>query len=145
MTNITTQIMRCIVGACDDTCIYYCDDKPHCGMSEIEFQEINDWLDGAQEALEKADKYRWHDLRKNPDDLPVLSKVEIVMECDDEAVGYWSKRETGKGYYNPQFCAWIWSDRTTWVGKNEIKKDEKYEWLKVIAWKYADEFEEVEE
>ena len=21
-------------------------------------------------ALEKADKYRWHDLRKNPDDLP---------------------------------------------------------------------------
>lgn len=22
------------------------------------------------EALEKADKYRWHDLRKNPDDLP---------------------------------------------------------------------------
>ena len=24
----------------------------------------------AIEALEKADKYRWHDLRKNPDDLP---------------------------------------------------------------------------
>ena len=24
----------------------------------------------AVEALEKADKYRWHDLRKNPDDLP---------------------------------------------------------------------------
>ena len=24
----------------------------------------------AIEALEKADKYKWHDLRKNPDDLP---------------------------------------------------------------------------
>ena len=24
----------------------------------------------AIKALEKADKYRWHDLRKNPDDLP---------------------------------------------------------------------------
>ena len=24
----------------------------------------------AVEALEKADKYKWHDLRKNPDDLP---------------------------------------------------------------------------
>lgn len=24
----------------------------------------------AIEALEKADKYRWHDLRKNPNDLP---------------------------------------------------------------------------
>lgn len=25
-------------------------------------------------ALEKADKYRWHDLRKNPDDLPEADK-----------------------------------------------------------------------
>ena len=27
-------------------------------------------IDKAIEALKKADKYRWHDLRKNPDDLP---------------------------------------------------------------------------
>lgn len=36
----------------------------------------------AIEALEKANKYRWHDLRKDPDDLPkimeqVLLKVQI--------------------------------------------------------------------
>ena len=27
-------------------------------------------MDDVKKALEKADKYRWHDLRKNPDDLP---------------------------------------------------------------------------
>lgn len=31
----------------------------------------------AAEAMEKADKYRWHDLRKNPKDLP--NKFEDVL------------------------------------------------------------------
>ena len=34
------------------------------------------------DALEKADKYRWHDLRKNPDDLPEdngYGKSEYVL------------------------------------------------------------------
>ena len=35
-----------------------------------------DALGIAIEALEKADRYRWHDLRKNPDDLP-----ETGIEC----------------------------------------------------------------
>ena len=36
----------------------------------------------AIKALEKADKYRWHDLRKNPDDLPEAdgnSESEYVL------------------------------------------------------------------
>ena len=36
----------------------------------------------AIKALEKADKYRWHDLRKNPDDLPEdngYGKSEYVL------------------------------------------------------------------
>ena len=32
--------------------------------------EYYEAIEMAVEALEKADKYRWHDLRKNPDDLP---------------------------------------------------------------------------
>ena len=35
-------------------------------------------IDKAIEALEKADKYRWHDLRKNPDDLP-----EAICDGDE--------------------------------------------------------------
>ena len=32
--------------------------------------EYYEAIEMAVEALEKADKYRWHDLRENPDDLP---------------------------------------------------------------------------
>ena len=39
-------------------------------------------MDDVKKALEKADKYRWHDLRKNPDDLPEADeygKSEYVL------------------------------------------------------------------
>lgn len=39
-------------------------------------------MDGNEEAMyyatylyEKAEKYRWHDLRKNPDDLPEIGRL----------------------------------------------------------------------
>ena len=32
--------------------------------------EYYEAIEMAVDALEKADKYRWHDLRKNPDDFP---------------------------------------------------------------------------
>lgn len=34
-------------------------------------------LEEAREALEKAEKYHWHNLRKNPEDLP-----ELRVECE---------------------------------------------------------------
>ena len=42
-------------------------------IAEVEWNYPMDYtvaFEEAIEALEKADKYRWHDLRKNPDDLP---------------------------------------------------------------------------
>lgn len=41
----------------------------------------------AIEALEKADKYRWHDLRKNPEDLPKHNNKVLV---------YYRKRNSEK-------------------------------------------------
>ena len=44
--------------------------------------EYYETIEMAVEALEKADKYRWHDLRKNPDDLPEAdgnSESEYVL------------------------------------------------------------------
>ena len=48
-------------------------------------------IDMAIEALKKSDKYKWHDLKENPDDLPeanrwgesnyVLVKALIKVEC----------------------------------------------------------------
>ena len=38
-------------------------------------------LEEVREALEKAEKYRWHDLRKDPDDLPEPEvECEVVVE-----------------------------------------------------------------
>lgn len=47
---------------CKDCCLHPCKalkNKDRCYSYNI-----------LNKALEKADKYRWHDLRKNPDDLP---------------------------------------------------------------------------
>ena len=44
--------------------------------------EYYEAIEMAVDALEKADKYRWHDLRKNPDDLPEdngYGKSEYVL------------------------------------------------------------------
>ena len=38
--------------------------------SESDHGELKEALFMAVEAIEKADKYRWHDLRKDPTDLP---------------------------------------------------------------------------
>ena len=50
------------------------------------YRPLGDGLEAlfmAIKALEKADKYRWHDLRKNPDDLP-----EAIGEADTKANMY---------------------------------------------------------
>ena len=44
--------------------------------------EYYEAIEMAVDALEKADKYRWHDLRKKPDDLPEdngYGKSEYVL------------------------------------------------------------------
>ena len=76
-------------------------------------------------ALLKADKYRWHDLRKNPDDLPeaigggyeseyVLVKTGCFEWCDMEMAYYsYAKRQWSIDNY-------------------------------VLAWRYIEPFEEEE-
>ena len=43
-----------------------------------------------KEMLEECEKYRWHDLRKNPDDLPDkdgIYMVCIIYPAEEKAVG----------------------------------------------------------
>ena len=42
-------------------------------------QKFHECCDIVQEACKKADKYRWHDLRKNSDDLP--NDFHTVLIC----------------------------------------------------------------
>lgn len=76
-------------------------------------------------ALEKADKYKWHDLRKNPDDLPEAdeygcSEYVLVMIGTPE----WDNHEWA--YYNHNTRMWS----TPFYEQN------------VFAWRYIEPFEE---
>ena len=77
-------------------------------------------------ALEKADKYRWHDLRKNPDDLPEAdeygcSEYVLVMIGTPE----WNRWE--QAYYHHGKRLWTTYEQN------------------VFAWRYVEPFEEEEE
>lgn len=77
-------------------------------------------------ALEKADKYKWHDLRKNPDDLPEAdgndeSDYVLVMIGTPE----WNSWE--QAYYHHGKRLWSTYEQN------------------VFAWRYVEPFEEEEE
>lgn len=79
----------------------------------------------AIKALEKADKYRWHDLRKNPDDLPEAigdseSEYVLIMIGTPE----WNSWE--QAYYHHGKRLWSTYEQN------------------VFAWRYIEPFEEEE-
>ena len=80
----------------------------------------------AIKALEKADKYKWHDLRKNPDDLPEAicggdeSEYVLAMIGTPE----WNSWE--QAYYHHGKRLWSTYEQN------------------VFAWRYIEPFEEEE-
>ena len=88
--------------------------------------EFDDAIYVAIEALEKADKYRWHDLRENPDDLPEAIGGSYVSEYVFVMIGT-------PGWNN---CEWAYY-------KHNHKEWSTYE-QNIIAWRYIEPFEEEE-
>ena len=86
--------------------------------------EFDDAIYVVIEALEKADKYRWHDLRKNPDDLPEAIGGSYVSEYVFVMIGT-------PGWNN---CEWAYY-------KHNHKEWSTYE-QNIIAWRYIEPFEE---
>ena len=97
--------------------------------------EMTEFKAMAIEALEKADKYRWHNLRENPDDLPVLKLgyeyVEAITDGDnnlpfpiqyDDAIMKFGEQRSTLGY-DSEFEEW---------------NTERFE--EIIAWRYIEEF-----
>ena len=81
-------------------------------------------MDDVKKALEKADKYRWHDLRKNPDDLP-------------EAIGGGDESEyvlvmIGTPEWNSWEQAYYHHDKKLWSTYEQ----------NVFAWRYIEPFKE---
>ena len=88
--------------------------------------EFDDAIYVAIEALEKADKYRWHDLRKNHDDLPEAIGGSYVSEYVFVMIGT-------PGWNN---CEWAYY-------KHNHKEWSTYE-QNIIAWRYIEPFKEEE-
>lgn len=77
-------------------------------------------------ALEKADKYRWHDLRKNPDDLP---------EADGNSESDYVLVMIGTPEWNSWEQAYYHHGKRLWTTYEQ----------NVFAWRYIEPFEEEEE
>ena len=82
--------------------------------------------DMAIKALEKADKYRWHDLRKNPDDLP--ESIGDGYESDYVLV------MIGTPEWNSWEQAYYKHDKQMWSTYEQ----------NVFAWRYIEPFKEEE-
>ena len=80
----------------------------------------------AVEALEKADKYRWHDLRKNPDDLP---------EADEYGCSEYVLVMIGTPEWNGWEQAYYHHGKRLWSTYEQ----------NVFAWRYIEPFEEEED
>ena len=85
--------------------------------------EYYEAIEMAVDALEKADKYRWHDLRKNPDDFPEAdgnseSDYVLVMIGTPE----WNSWE--QAYYHHGKKMWSTYEQN------------------VFAWRYIEPFKE---
>ena len=77
------------------------------------------------DALEKADKYRWHDLRKNPDDLP---------EADGNSESDYVLVMIGTPEWNSWEQAYYHHDKKLWSTYDQ----------NVFAWRYIEPFKEEE-
>lgn len=95
-----------------------------CMESAEEHEQLADWLEELKELRKHKEKYRWHDLRKNPDDLPEDSKDVLV---------------TVKGGCVNR----TWHDSCGWRNAT-AKKARYYSNDRVIAWKEIKEFENEE-
>ena len=73
-------------------------------------------------ALEKADKYRWHDLRKNPDDLP---------EADEYGCSEYVFVMIGTPEWNGWEQAYYHHGKRLWSTYEQ----------NVFAWRYIEPFE----
>ena len=99
-----------------------CTHMDMCGYRDCENCEV----ELAIKALEKADKYRWHDLRKNPDDLP---------EADGNSESDYVLVMIGTPEWNSWEQAYYHHGKRLWTTYEQ----------NVFAWRYIEPFKEEEE
>ena len=98
--------------------------KPTCDTRECG-KKLCMAVDAAIEALKKADKYRWHDLRKNPNDLP---------ESDGNSESEYVLAMIGTPEWNSWEQAYYHHGKRLWSTYEQ----------NVFAWRYIEPFREEE-
>lgn len=93
-------------------------------LKDHEYWTDFSWMDEvaemAIEALEKVDKYRWHNLLKDPNDLPPIDeRVELIFNVDNQNINQFGLLNVNK----------------EWAVNGFITH------LSVIAWRYIEPFE----
>lgn len=78
-------------------------------------------------AIEKQNKYRWHDLRKDPNDLPSVGKYLVKIMC-----------ELGEWYELNDF-----TETKNWIYIDFYHQEDATDC--VVAWREIEPFEEVSE
>lgn len=119
-----------------------------CMNCSMGYGRLADWLEELKELREYKEKYRWHDLRKNPDDLPDVPHPEStwfeVVQEDNEAcmprAAMQYDDEYGFGFYQEIYAA-----RSFGYVDTEFKTVEELNQAPVVAWKAIEEFESEEE
>lgn len=115
-----------------------------CMESAEEHEQLADWLEELKELRKHKEKYRWHDLRKNPDDLPDANYpsntwFEVVQKDNEEELPRAAMQyddELGFGFYHdifdPVSLGYVDTEFTT-VAEEGLAE--------VVAWREIEEFE----
>lgn len=98
--------------------------------------------------LTSKKKYRWHDLRKNPDDLPDVPHpertwFEVVQKDNEDCIPRATMQyddEYGFGFYQEIYAA-----RSFGYVDTEFTTAEEEGLAEVVAWREIEEFESEEE
>lgn len=95
----------------------------------------DEFFDSVETLIKKEIKYEWHNLLKNPDDLPNDNDFKkdyvIIFDNNNKCVSrFYGRGESCQGYY--EYPKGVWEAHQYYDGD-------------VIAWKEIEEFDEVTE
>ena len=126
-------LKEAIAECCIDSCGYEHSELPECDFCNT--YEAYSMAIKALEKVEKVEKYRWHDLRKDPNDLPETCDEVLVVTSSG-----WFCGTMATAYYNPiKRSNFVVNTEGVRIGEDENRAGYK-PWDDVIAWKYIEQF-----
>lgn len=118
-----------------------------CNYPDAHYSILREALDMSMELLEKADKHRWHDLRKDPKDLP--------EERDSIFAKFYGTEKWKSSFFrkvSDEVIVCFEAPTGERIEKQVQSHDGQFNFpyhilhdMRAIAWHYTEPFEEIEE